>query len=149
LEGQIITYCKFPLNEELLPIRSNVSMGWTRLVCTVPLTNTHFCSQKMYHGSGLPAHNLTSQFYCTAELNIFKQLTAQTPDEGDRVSVSEMSADLNHLTWPSAQKDCIQFRCCESFNSCNNVPVTFPPNFRPRLTAICLTVPSAHQYVGQ
>ena len=58
---------------------------------------------------------------------MFKWLTAQTPDEGDRVSVSEMSADLNHLMWPSAQKYSIQFCCCESFNSCNNVLVTFPP----------------------
>jgi hypothetical protein len=41
----------------------------------------------MHHGSGLPAHYLKSQFHCTAELNIFKWPTAQTPDEGDGVGV--------------------------------------------------------------
>jgi hypothetical protein len=68
LDQQIITYRKFPLNEEFLQIINNVSMGWTRLVCTV------LCSHKMYHGSGLPTHYLRSQFYCTSELNTFKWL---------------------------------------------------------------------------
>jgi hypothetical protein len=71
----------------------------------------------MHHCSGLPAHHHKSLFYCTAELNILKWLTAQTPDEGDEVSGSEMSADLNHPMWPSTQKDCIQFCCCKSFNT--------------------------------
>jgi hypothetical protein len=72
----------------------------------------------MHHYSDLPAHYLKSPFYCTAQLNILKWLTAQTLDEGGGVSVSEITADLNHTMWPSAQKECIQFCCCESFNTC-------------------------------